>query len=86
VNDEKRSDPPLLRVERTFNAPRQAVWYVPDLERVVDELGARGLTFERYDDPALSADAKGIHELGGGRVAWFEDPDGNTFAIEERAT
>ena len=63
-----------------------ATWYVPNLERVVDELGARGLTFERYDDPALRADAKGIHELGGGGVAWFKDPDGNTFAIEERAT
>ena len=60
-----------------------ATWYVADLERVVDELGANGVTFERYDDPALRADVKGIHELDGGRVAWFSDPDGNTFAIEE---
>ena len=29
------------------------------------------------------ADEKGIHELGDGRVAWFKDPDGNTFALEE---
>ena len=61
-----------------------ATWYVADLERVVDELGANGVTFERYDDPALRADAKGIHELDDGRVAWFSDPDGNTFAIEEQ--
>jgi catechol 2,3-dioxygenase-like lactoylglutathione lyase family enzyme len=26
---------------------------------------------------------KGIHVLDDGRVAWFKDPDGNTFAIEE---
>jgi hypothetical protein len=38
-----------------------------------------------YDDPALRADDRGIHELDDGRVAWFRDPDGNTFAIEERS-
>jgi hypothetical protein len=26
--------------------------------------------------PSLRTDEKGIHELDGGRVAWFEDPDG----------
>jgi catechol 2,3-dioxygenase-like lactoylglutathione lyase family enzyme len=60
-----------------------ATWYVADLEEVVDELGSNGVTFERYDDPALKADEKGIHELGDGRIAWFSDPDGNTFAIEQ---
>jgi predicted enzyme related to lactoylglutathione lyase len=34
----------------------------------------------------LQADEKVIHELGDGRVAWFRDPDGNTFAIEEGTT
>ena len=63
-----------------------ATWYVSDLDRVVDELGSAGVTFERYDDPALKANQKGIHELGDGRVAWFGDPDGNTFAIEEGTT
>jgi catechol 2,3-dioxygenase-like lactoylglutathione lyase family enzyme len=61
----------------------QATWYVSDLDRVIDELRARGVAFERYDDPGLVADEKGIHELGDGRVAWFRDPDGNTFALEE---
>jgi catechol 2,3-dioxygenase-like lactoylglutathione lyase family enzyme len=60
-----------------------ATWYVADLEDVVDELASKGVTFERYDDPALRTDEKGIHEFGDGRVAWFKDPDGNTFAIEE---
>jgi catechol 2,3-dioxygenase-like lactoylglutathione lyase family enzyme len=63
-----------------------ATWYVSDLDQVVDELGSAGVTFERYDDPALRADARGIHELDDGRVAWFKDPDGNTFAIEDRRT
>jgi catechol 2,3-dioxygenase-like lactoylglutathione lyase family enzyme len=60
-----------------------ATWYVADLEEVVDELGSRGVTFERYDDPSLGADERGIHELDNGRVAWFKDPDGNTFALEQ---
>jgi catechol 2,3-dioxygenase-like lactoylglutathione lyase family enzyme len=62
-----------------------ATWYVPDLDDLVGELAANGVTFEHYDVPALRADAKGIHELDDGRVAWFRDPDGNTFAIEEGA-
>jgi catechol 2,3-dioxygenase-like lactoylglutathione lyase family enzyme len=62
-----------------------ATWYVPDLDRVVAELSANGVTFERYDDPALKTDERGIHELEDGRVAWFKDPDGNTFAVEQQA-
>ena len=60
-----------------------ATWYVPDLEAVVDELTTNGVAFERYDDPALKVNEKGIHELADGRVAWFRDPDGNTFALEQ---
>jgi catechol 2,3-dioxygenase-like lactoylglutathione lyase family enzyme len=60
-----------------------ATWYVADLTHVVDELRSKGVTFERYDDPTLKADTNAIHELGDGRVAWFKDPDGNTFAIEQ---
>jgi catechol 2,3-dioxygenase-like lactoylglutathione lyase family enzyme len=58
-----------------------ATWYVDDVEGVVDELGAGGVTFERYE--GLAADEKGISpRAGGGKVAWFRDPDGNTFAVE----
>ena len=60
-----------------------ATWYVTDLPQVVDELSAKGVTFERYDDPRLQTDERGIHELDDGKVAWFTDPDGNTFAIEQ---
>ena len=60
-----------------------ATWYVSELERVVDELRSNGVTFERYDDSSLKTDEKGIHELGDGRAAWFKDPDGNTFAVEQ---
>jgi hypothetical protein len=61
-----------------------ATWYVDRLEETVDELAARGLTFERYGEP-LKTDARGIHRAPPITVAWFTDPDGNTFAIEERS-
>jgi catechol 2,3-dioxygenase-like lactoylglutathione lyase family enzyme len=60
-----------------------ATWYVPDLDSVVDELVSKGVTFDRYDDPVLKTNEKGIREMEDGRVAWFKDPDGNGFAIEE---
>jgi DHA2 family multidrug resistance protein-like MFS transporter len=60
-----------------------ATWHVADLELVVDELCANGVTFEQYHDDQLQTDERGIHTLDEGRVAWFKDPDGNTFAIEQ---
>ena len=59
-----------------------ARWDVDDLEHVVDELGCNGVTFERFDGP-VKTDEKGIHDSGYGKVAWFKDPDGNTFAVEQ---
>ena|ERR1051326_8669357 len=58
-----------------------AGWTAPDLEQLVDELSARGVTFEHYDTPPFVTNARGIAELGGGKSAWFKDPDGNTLAI-----
>jgi catechol 2,3-dioxygenase-like lactoylglutathione lyase family enzyme len=65
-----------------------ATWYVDDVEQVVDDLIATGVTFERYDGVLESGfdygtDEKGIsRRAGGGKVAWFKDPDGNLFSIE----
>jgi hypothetical protein len=53
------------------------------LEQGVDELSSNGVMFQRYDDSYLQTDERGFHRLGGGKVAWFRDPDGNTFAIEQ---
>jgi catechol 2,3-dioxygenase-like lactoylglutathione lyase family enzyme len=58
-----------------------AGWAVDDVERVVDELTANGVTFERYDDPQISMDEKGIAAFGDSRGAWFKDPDGNVLAL-----
>ena len=61
-----------------------ATWYVDDIARVVGELAARGVEFVRYGE--FEHDAKGVTaRAGGGRIAWFQDPDGNTFALEADA-
>ena len=59
-------------------------WYVDDIDRVVDELAAVGVELVRYDE--FEHDANGISpRAGGARIAWFRDPDANTFAIEADA-
>jgi hypothetical protein len=52
-----------------------------DLEEVVDDLTANGVGFERYDQPPIATDEKGIAVLGSSKGAWFKDPDGNTLGL-----
>jgi len=53
---------------------------VEDVEKTVDELSAKGITFERYD--GFEQDEKGIDRSGpGGGIAWFTDPAGNILAV-----
>ena len=57
---------------------------VPDIEKSVDELTARGVRFEHYDMPELKTDAKGIaHGPPGPNIAWFTDPAGNIMSVIE---
>lgn len=61
-----------------------AGWGVDDIERLVDELTAKGVTFERYDEGPIITDDKGIATFeGGARVAYFRDPDGNTLSLAQ---
>lgn len=60
-----------------------AGWAVDDLDSEMRELGSRGVTFEHYDQPGLRTDERGVFQGPGFRAAWFRDPDGNTFAINE---
>jgi catechol 2,3-dioxygenase-like lactoylglutathione lyase family enzyme len=65
-----------------------ATWNVDDVEQIVEELTARGVTFEHYEGVLESGfeygtDERGISpRAGGGKVAWFKDPDGNLFSID----
>jgi catechol 2,3-dioxygenase-like lactoylglutathione lyase family enzyme len=54
-------------------------WEVQDLDSEMEALKAKGVEFERYE--GFDQDENGVMDMGDGRVAWFTDPDGNTFAI-----
>jgi catechol 2,3-dioxygenase-like lactoylglutathione lyase family enzyme len=55
---------------------------VPDIEAAVDELTARGVQFQRYENPPT--DERGIMRAGGPLIAWFPDPAGNVFSVLEQ--
>jgi len=62
----------------------QAGWEVDDIKKEMDELKSRGLEFEHYDGTnGPPTDDEGVFTHGNMKVAWFRDPEGNTFAINE---
>jgi len=52
---------------------------VDDIDQAVDDLSARGVSFERYD--GMPQDEKGVMREGGPLIAWFKDPAGNTLSV-----
>ena len=58
---------------------------VASIEQVVDELIAKGVVFEQYQDP-IQTDNKGIHRSdlpNAPHIAWFRDPAGNILSVME---
>ena len=56
----------------------QAGWSVAHVEAMVDELTAKGVTFEQYGAP-INTDAKGVARFGEYAGEWFKDPDGKVL-------
>jgi catechol 2,3-dioxygenase-like lactoylglutathione lyase family enzyme len=68
------------------NKGTAALWEVADVEGTVQQLKARGVTFEHYDNmPGLTRDGD-IHRAGDFRVAWWKDPSGNILSIQNRTS
>jgi predicted enzyme related to lactoylglutathione lyase len=54
---------------------------VPDVDKAVDALIKKGITFEQYGGD-IKTDAKGIsRDNGGPTIAWFKDPAGNILSV-----
>jgi len=54
---------------------------VDDIDKAVDELILKGVTFEQYSGE-IKTDEKGICREGGGPlIAWFKDPAGNILSV-----
>ena len=63
------------------NQATALTWVVgKDIEGVVRELKAKGVTFEHYNMPDVTREDD-IHVAGNMKVAWFKDPDGNILNI-----
>lgn len=60
-------------------------WQVNDIVASVSELAAKGVEFTRYG--FLEQDEHAIWSAPGGtKVAWFDDPDGNTLSLSQHTT
>jgi predicted enzyme related to lactoylglutathione lyase len=57
---------------------------VEDMESAVDEMVAKGISFEQYGAP-FNTNEKGISRVPKGpTIAWFKDPAGNILSVIEQ--
>jgi catechol 2,3-dioxygenase-like lactoylglutathione lyase family enzyme len=73
----------VTAVTEVVTAPYTVLgWAVDDIDTVIDGLRDRGITFARYD--GMDQDDRDIWTApGGGRIAWFADPDGHTLSLTQ---
>jgi catechol 2,3-dioxygenase-like lactoylglutathione lyase family enzyme len=55
---------------------------VRGIERVIEELKAKGVVFEDYDFPNLKT-VEHVCVLGSDKAAWFKDSEGNYLCVHE---
>jgi catechol 2,3-dioxygenase-like lactoylglutathione lyase family enzyme len=58
---------------------------VDDIDATVDELAARGVRFERYDNVDEKGVLRGRKLDLGPDIAWFTDPAGNILSVIQEA-
>jgi predicted enzyme related to lactoylglutathione lyase len=55
---------------------------IDDIERAVDELTSKGVTFEQYENVTDERGiARGLSTGQGPDIAWFKDPAGNILSV-----
>jgi catechol 2,3-dioxygenase-like lactoylglutathione lyase family enzyme len=76
--------PTLVYVKPDFTPATYTILNFPveDVEKAVDELAERGVSFERYD--GFEQDERGIARDGGPDIAWFRDPAGNILSVHSQ--
>src|SRR5207248_6202788 len=78
----------LLVYQSRYAGTNQATavtWDVgEDIENVVQELKAKGVTFEHYDGLPQTTRLGDVHVTGRLKAAWFKDPDDNIHALVGR--
>ena len=81
-----RSGATMIRIVKMANfTPAQNTvlgWEVENIEAVVGWLKQQGVSLEDY--PFIQDRKLGIWATpGGGKVAWFKDPDGNVLSVSQ---
>jgi len=73
----------IQKVDHVQTAPYTALgWMVSDICRMVQQLRAAGVVFQRYE--GMNQDEDGIwHAPSGADVAWFRDPDGHVLSLTQ---
>ena len=73
----------VIRVGDFTPAPFTAFgWETATIEQDIDDLTASGIPFLRYGH--VEQDERGIWTAPGGtKIAWFNDPDGNTLSLTQ---
>jgi len=61
----------------------QMGWETDNLEREMEDLRGRGVTFEEYDMPGLKTE-NGVATSEWGKAAWFLDSEGNILNLSQR--
>jgi catechol 2,3-dioxygenase-like lactoylglutathione lyase family enzyme len=62
----------------TSDTQTQCVFRVPDLRAAIDDLRARGVKVEEYDEPKTD---DGIADMGHSWAAWIVDPCRNVLGV-----
>ena len=62
------------------NKATALTWGDVDVDAIVRDLKAKGVSFEHYDMPDTTREGD-VHVAGDLRLAWLKDPDGNILAL-----
>ena len=63
-----------------------AQWHVKDVASEVEDLKAKGVTFEHYDLPGATWEGDVATMEGMGSAAWFKDSEGNIMCLVDAGT
>jgi len=66
------------------NQATSATWGVGgELDAIVADLKAKGVTFEHYEMPDMTLEGD-VHVMGEFKAVWLKDPDGNILHINNQ--
>jgi catechol 2,3-dioxygenase-like lactoylglutathione lyase family enzyme len=64
------------------NQATAATWAAgDDFDAIVEDLKAKGVAFEHYDDLPETTREGDVHTMGDLKGVWFKDPDGNILSL-----